>query len=265
MTGSIAGMVTDQTGATIPGATVTLTSAVSAAKRSATTDPMGRFAFPNLAAGAHDITVTLTGFKTWRNRVQLSAGQRAAMEVRLEIGRLSETVELRGTAPPSAVSGPLGQRVAPRGAAAHLEAAQRYYEQGRIDDAAAMTARALELLRAELAERSVPTVEPREPTTGPIRVGGSILEPKKIRNVDPVYPPEAQQAGIQGYVIIEAIIGKDGRVRDARVLGGQQILQEAAETAVRQWEFTPTLLNGVPVEVIMNVTVHFRLGSLLLD
>jgi protein TonB len=61
-------------------------------------------------------------------------------------------------------------------------------------------------------------------------------------------------------VIIEAIIGKDGRIKDAKVLGGQAMLQEAALSAVKQWQYTPTLLNGVPVEVIMNVTVHFKLN-----
>ena len=282
MTGSIAGMVTDQQGGTIPGATVTLVSAVSASgagaagagaaastipraavKRSATTDPMGRFLFPDVPAGAHDITVTLVGFKTWRNRVQLASGQRAAMEVRLEVGSVSETILLRGSAPGAQVDVGQGANTS-RIAAAHLEAARNYYEQGRLADAEAMTVRALELLRAEMDARSVPTVAPRDPPTGPIRVGGSIREPKKIRHIAPIYPPESQRAGIQGYVILEALIAKDGTVKEAKVLGatnGDQGLSDAALEAVRQWEYTPTLLNGVPVEVLMNVTVHFRLGG----
>ena len=63
-------------------------------------------------------------------------------------------------------------------------------------------------------------------------------------------------------MIIEAVIGTDGAVKEARVIGGEPILADAALTAVRQWEYTPTLLNGVPVDVIMNVTVHFRLGGM---
>ena len=101
---------------------------------------------------------------------------------------------------------------------------------------------------------------PPPPPPQQVRVGGEIKEPKKVKNVEPIYPPIAQQAKIQGYVIIEATIGKDGRIKDAKVLGGQAMLQEAALAAVKQWQYTPTLLNGLPVEVIMNVTVHFKLN-----
>ena len=64
-------------------------------------------------------------------------------------------------------------------------------------------------------------------------------------------------AGARGIVILEATIARDGTVKDARVLRSVPLLDEAALTAVRQWVFTPTLLNGVPVEVIMTVTVNF--------
>ena len=64
---------------------------------------------------------------------------------------------------------------------------------------------------------------------------------------------------MQGIVIIEAIIGPDGRVTDTKVLRGIPLLDGAALDAVRQWEFTPTLLNGVPVPVILTVTVNFTL------
>jgi len=97
-------------------------------------------------------------------------------------------------------------------------------------------------------------------STRPVPVGGRIKEPEKIRHVAPVYPGIAQQVGVQGIVIVEAIIGTDGRVREARVLGSKPLLDEAALAAVRQWVFTPTLLNGVPVPVIMTVTVNFRLN-----
>jgi TonB family protein len=90
-----------------------------------------------------------------------------------------------------------------------------------------------------------------------IRVGGNIKAPTKIRDVRPVYPELAQQARVQGVVIIEVIIGPDGSVQDAKVLRSIPLLDEAALDAVRQWRFTPTLLNGVPVPVIMTVTVNF--------
>ena len=65
---------------------------------------------------------------------------------------------------------------------------------------------------------------------------------------------------MQGIVIIEAIIGKDGNVKDAKVLRSVPLLDQAALEAVRQWRFTPTLLNNVPVEVVMTVTVNFTLN-----
>ena len=90
-------------------------------------------------------------------------------------------------------------------------------------------------------------------------MGGNIKAPQKIRDVRPVYPPIAQSARVQGVVIIEATIGLDGRVTDAKVLRSVPLLDQAALDAVRKWEFTPTLLNGVPVPVIMTVTVNFTL------
>jgi protein TonB len=93
----------------------------------------------------------------------------------------------------------------------------------------------------------------------PVRVGGNIPTPRKLRDVKPIYPPEAQSAGVSGVVIIETTIGVDGRVSDARVLRSIQLLDEPALEAVRGWEFTPTLVNGVPVPVIMTVTVNFTL------
>ena len=92
-----------------------------------------------------------------------------------------------------------------------------------------------------------------------MRVGGNIKTPTKVKDVKPVYPPIAQSARVQGVVIIEATIGADGGVQNARVLRSIPLLDAAALDAVKQWQFTPTLLNGVPVPVIMTVTVQFTL------
>jgi protein TonB len=95
----------------------------------------------------------------------------------------------------------------------------------------------------------------------PARVGGNIKAPTKTRDVRPEYPPLAQSARVQGVVILEATIRADGRVQDARVLRSIPLLDQAAIDAVKQWEFTPTLLNGVAVPVIMTVTVQFTLSE----
>jgi protein TonB len=108
---------------------------------------------------------------------------------------------------------------------------------------------------AERARRAV-----AEPTDQAVRVGGRIPQPTKIRNVLPDYPPIAQSARIQGTVIIEATIDRQGRIAEARVLRSIPLLDQAALDAVRQWEYEPTLLNGVAVPVIVTVTVNFTLG-----
>jgi protein TonB len=95
---------------------------------------------------------------------------------------------------------------------------------------------------------------------GAIRVGGNVLQPTKTKHVNPEYPPIAQSARVQGVVIIEAIIGADGRVQDARILRSIPLLDQAALDAVKQWEFTPTMLNGAPVPVISTMTVQFTLN-----
>ena len=93
----------------------------------------------------------------------------------------------------------------------------------------------------------------------PIRPGGDVAPPEKIKDVRPVYPPLAVAAGVSGVVIIEAIITREGTVRDPKVLRSVPLLDQAALDAVRQWRYTPTRLNGVPVEVVITVTVNFTL------
>jgi protein TonB len=104
-----------------------------------------------------------------------------------------------------------------------------------------------------------PPPPPPPPPPPVLRVGGNIRPPQKIADVAPTYPPIARAAGIQGFVILEAMIAEDGSVRDVRVLRSIPLLDAAAMEAVYQWRFTPTLLNGQPVPVVMTVTVAFRL------
>jgi TonB family protein len=95
--------------------------------------------------------------------------------------------------------------------------------------------------------------------TGAVRVGGAILMPTKTKHVNPVYPAAARSAKVQGVVILEALIGTDGKVTNARLLRSIPLLDQAALDAVMQWEFTPTRLNGQPVPVLMTMTVQFTL------
>jgi protein TonB len=94
----------------------------------------------------------------------------------------------------------------------------------------------------------------------PVRAGGIIRQPQKVHHVAPVYPEIARSARVGGVVILEALLAEDGTVRDVRVLRSIPLLDAAAVDAVQQWRFTPTLLNGTPVPVVMTVTVAFTLN-----
>jgi TonB family protein len=110
----------------------------------------------------------------------------------------------------------------------------------------------------------VPDAAPPPPSepTGPIRfvVGGKITEPEKVSGPVPLYPEAARRARIQGVVVLECIIGKDGSVTDVKVLRGLPLgLTESAVDAVRSWKFKPSTLNEKPVEVLYILTVRFNL------
>lgn len=96
---------------------------------------------------------------------------------------------------------------------------------------------------------------------GPLvmRVGTAMKAPRKIKDVKPVYPAGALPTRAQGAVLIEALIGSDGKVQSATVLHSVPSLDQAALDAVRRWEYEPSLLNGVPVAVMMTVVVNFAL------
>jgi TonB family protein len=144
-----------------------------------------------------------------------------------------------------------------------------------IAEADQLRAQALEMQRSRRSSgastqgqgsdaRSASVARPAQPVSlvdgqAPIRVGGNMQPPLKIKNVPPLYPPEALAQQVTGVVIIEATIDSAGLVRDTRVLRSIQMLDEAAVDAVRQWEFEPTMMNGAPVPVVMTVTVNFTL------
>ena len=94
----------------------------------------------------------------------------------------------------------------------------------------------------------------------PMRVGGEVKEPIEISRVRPQYPEAARKARMQGVVILEAIITKDGAVSDVRVLRGiNPLLDNAAMRAVQQWKYKPATFNGRTVPVYLTVTVTFTL------
>jgi TonB family protein len=114
------------------------------------------------------------------------------------------------------------------------------------------------LHKQEAQKESTPTSNPGEPdANGVYLVGGSITPP--ARDGIPRYPVEAQAAGIKGVVVAEVVIDPSGNVTDAKVVQSIPLLDDEALRAVRNWHFAPTMVNGQPVLVRMNVNVNFSL------
>ena len=107
-----------------------------------------------------------------------------------------------------------------------------------------------------------PPPDPAPPATPPriVRAGSGIREPKKLVHVAPEYPEIARRARIEGTVILEAVLDVSGRVASVRLLRSNPLLDEAAIKAVSAWRYSPTELNGVPVPVLLTITVQFQLN-----
>jgi periplasmic protein TonB len=111
--------------------------------------------------------------------------------------------------------------------------------------------------------RSVP-VPAKAPDPTPvkrIRVASRVVEANLIHDVPPQYPPEAGRARLEGAVVLMAVIGQDGSVKDVRVESGLPILAQAAIDAVKQWRYKPYLIDGQPVEVDSRITINFTLSG----
>ena len=215
---SVTGRVVDQSGGTIPGATVTLTDAAGAVTR-AVTNAAGKFTFGNLLAGRHELATTLPGFKTAKASLTLADGQTVEPVVTLEVGAVTETVTVACSAP------------------TYLDTLVR------------------------LLDGIVPTVHAQGAST-PIRVGGNVRPPSRTRYVAPVCPGGAGSR--EGTVGLKAKIDATGHVVDVVLAPGAAVardLTEAVLEAIRQWEYTPTMLNGQPIAVDFSVTVRFVQSS----
>jgi TonB family protein len=137
-------------------------------------------------------------------------------------------------------------------------------------EAEVLRSRAMELAKARpAAPRTAGAVPPPPPPPPPqyyevdgqqaVRIGGNVKTPTKIRDVRPVYPEEAKDAGVSGVVVLEVLLDTQGNVRSARVLRSIPMLEEAALSAVKQWAFTPVVVDGMAVPAVMTVTVNFTL------
>lgn len=108
---------------------------------------------------------------------------------------------------------------------------------------------------------AVVAVAPPAAPPAPIRLHSGVKAPRTTVHVAPVYPAIARAAHVEGAVILEAVLDASGRVESVRVLRSIPLLDQAAIDAVQQWRFTPALLNGEAVPVVMTITVNFTLQN----
>lgn len=201
---SLTGSVYDPSGAVVPGATVLLKDASRKTQEVVTSGAAGAYQFPSLPAGKYNLEVSVPGFALYKRLgLELTPGTPTQLDIQLEVGSVSEAVDVVGRGP-----------------------------------------------------RSAPPGSPKR-----IRVGGNVQATKIVSTTKPVYPARAEAAGIEGTVLLRAVISTQGNLLGVAVVNASvdPDLAQAAMDAVKQWQYQPTLLNGVPVEVVTTITVNFRL------
>ena len=207
-TGTLAGSVSDPSGARVPQCRVTAQNLDGPNQETAVSNEAGEYRFASIPAGRYSLEFGAPGFARAKTQTVLVAGATARVDARLEIGTVSENVVVRGQKPFAAV--------APRSTG----------------------------------------MEQR------IRIGGAVQMVRLIHQTKPVYPAELQQLGVEGTVVMSAIVSKDGTVLHPTVRNTvDPRLAAAAIEAVKQWVYQPALLNGEPVEILTTITLEFQLGQ----
>lgn len=214
---TLAGTIVDQSGGTLPGVHVTLKEPQGAANLEAITNARGRFLFKNVPPGQYDLVASLPGFGLVTNRVKIKAGENVQGKLTLPLGTLQETITVR---------------------------------------CGASIAALLDRLMPVLHAQDIPPPPPPPPL--PIRVGGNVKAPTKVKDVRPSCP---SMPAVDTLVRLTGRIGTDGRAYDVQpepaTASVPREFVDAALTAINQWVFTPTLLNGQAVEVRFKVQVTF--------
>jgi beta-lactamase regulating signal transducer with metallopeptidase domain len=225
--GTIEGVLYDQYGGLLPGASVKLTQVGTGTVQNGVTDRGGSFAFRNLPSGDYELVTDLPGFITVKNVLRTEAGATVRRHIMLPIGTVEETIHVTCSRSDLSSSRPTAPTASTTpGAARGSGASQR-------------------------------GVEPKIPGTFTGGIGGQIMAPRKLVHVNPVCPSAAEPE--QTAVRLEGRIGIDGLFTDLHAVSSdaQPAYAASALEASRKWVFTPTLLNGAPIEVNIKVTVSY--------
>lgn len=217
----LSGTVSDPSGARVPNALVSLYGE-SGTKETAVTDDAGEFSFTGLRPGAYEWKVFRDGFEVTQQKLVISNGS-----LKSEPGKKDVLI-----------LGPAGSRL------------DIVLEPSSTLQSMVVTAPA----PPEVVEKR----HAKAPTR--IHVGGQVEAAKLAVRKTPVYPENARAKGIEGTVLLEAVISMEGVPLSLRVLDSPDSdLSDAALAAVRQWRYQPTLLNGQPIEVVTTIAINFRL------
>jgi len=225
---TLSGTVIDSTNRILPDTKLVVTNAAIKAKHEVRTDRTGHFEFLGLPPGEYALEVSIPGFRTFKDTIPVVA-RNIDRTIRLEVGSLEETITVTGSvAGPPDPEPPADQAERRQQARSKAEARQ----QAVLDKCGSAPA-------------------------GPM--GGQILAPLALTRVNPKYPDNLRTSGIGGVVTMDAVIGTDGNIQEVRAVSSPHPdLESAAIEAVRQWQWTPTLLNCVPIEVSLRVTTRFN-------
>lgn len=251
-TAAVNGTVVDQLGGVIPGANVTLTDLRSGIASTMKTTAEGRFIARGLPASQYELAVRLAGFNTVTEKLTLTAGAVLQRTITLPIGTLQEAIHVSCAAPQART-----WRYFPTRHTQEQPAAQTVRSPGlwRINGLRAPEPPARWIFRGNL----LPVVFAQERPQAPVRVGGAVRAPRKMKDAKPLCPSDAPA----GEFTIQLIgrIDRDGAIEKVALEPSTPqppvALVEAALTAVRQWVFSPTLLNGVPIDVGIAVRIVF--------
>jgi TonB family protein len=218
---SVTGSIVDPMDAAMPGVTLVLTNVAREAKYEVRTDGSGRYEFVGLPSGEYLFEAKLPGFTTFKGKLSIT-GQNVQRDLKMDVGTLQETINVTNS------------RSAPSAAVPATASAARPPAPQRACDSA--------------------------PAANGVRIGGSVRPPLKLKDVRPFYSPQLATEGVEGTVALKGRIGTDGFIEDLEVVSTPHAdLAQAAMDAVRQWEFTTTLLNCKPVAVSIGINVNFTL------
>ncbi|HEY6465491.1 MAG TPA: M56 family metallopeptidase [Candidatus Acidoferrales bacterium] len=238
--GSISGSIGDPSGAMIPRANVTLTDVATGQQQQIAAGPVGEFSFSNLSPDGYELSVTQPGFQVFKETLQLYPGEQVKLpELLLRVGEVSQTISISAS----------------RTAAARVPMPPA--SMVPVLACSAQTAQATPLVSRNPVEGGAGSTPAR------VRVGGMVEAARLIDNTVPIYPESARTAGVQGTVVFNAVIGKDGSLLSTCVVNSQvnPALIQSAMAGISQWRYSPALLNGEPIEVATEIAVVYTLTN----